>query len=60
MSILLNIPTSAKPLYTWNARLFQSAFIQKGTATMQKNFYYSFSNRTSLFSMLIELFFKYT
>ena len=38
MSIPLNIPTSAKPLYTWNARLFQSAFIQKGTATIQKNF----------------------
>ena len=38
MSIPLNIPTSAKPFYNWNARLFQSAFIQKGTATIQKNF----------------------
>ena len=55
MSIPLNIPTSAKPLYTWNARLFQSAFIQKGRATIQKNFWYSFSNRTSLFSKLIDL-----
>lgn len=38
MSIPLNIPTSAKPLYTWNARLFQSAFIQKGTALYKRIF----------------------
>ena len=39
MSIPLNIPTSAKPLYTWNARLFQSAFIHKGTTIKQENFH---------------------
>ena len=34
----MSVPLNIFFFYTWNARLFQSTFIQKGTATIQKNF----------------------